>query len=115
MVDPELMRSIGRRVDVLRQRNADRDARMLQVRAVRVGNLTDSMFGDLFPREWPKPIVANVVDTAARDLAEMTAPLPTFSAASLNPGVRSQACSIASSLRAVDGWNTASSSAAIVT
>ena len=84
MVDPELMRSIGRRVDVLRQRNADRDGRMLQVRAVRVGNLTDSMFGDLFPREWPKPIVANVVDTAARDLAEMTAPLPTFSAASLN-------------------------------
>jgi hypothetical protein len=81
MVSLDGMRDITRRVDVLRARYADRDGRMMLVRAVRAGNLGETVFGDLFPREWSKPIVANFVDVAARDLAEMLAPLPTFSCA----------------------------------
>ena len=30
----------------------------------------------IFPNSWPKPIIANILDTTARDLAEVTARLP---------------------------------------
>jgi len=75
------MRDITRRVDVLRARYAPRDGRMMQVRAVRAGNFDTPEFAGLFPSEWPRPIVANFIDTVARDLAEVIAPLPTFSCA----------------------------------
>ena len=94
MVSLDGMRDITRRVDVLRARYGDRDQRMMLVRAVRAGNLGETVFGDLFPREWSKPIVANFVDVAARYLAEMLAPLPTFScagAAMLDDSKRSKA------------------------
>jgi hypothetical protein len=53
----------------------------MDVRACRQGNL-DQVFPDLVSENWPKPIVANFVDTVARDLAEITAPLPTFNCSS---------------------------------
>lgn len=67
------------RYDVLRRQYAQRDARMEQVQRVRAGN-AEMAFPGLFPRDWPKPIVANFLDTVARDLAEMIAPLPTITA-----------------------------------
>ncbi len=69
---------VARRVDVLKARYADRDRRHELVRAVRAGD-TDLAFPGMFPSQWPKPIVANFIDVVARDLAEISAPLPAFS------------------------------------
>jgi hypothetical protein len=38
----------------------------------------------MFPTDWPKPIIANFVDVAARDLAELVAPLPSINCAVAN-------------------------------
>lgn len=69
------------KVEQLRARNGARDARMMDVHAVRRGDLT-SVYPDLWPEAWPRPIVANFIDTAARDLAEVIAPLPAFNCSS---------------------------------
>ena len=56
----------------------DRDQRMNQVLQVRQGKMRD-VYPDLFPDgPFENPIVANMVDIAARDLAEVIAPLPSF-------------------------------------
>ena len=56
----------------------DRDQRMGQVLQVRQGKMRD-VYPDLFPDgPFENPIVANMVDIAARDLAEVIAPLPSF-------------------------------------
>lgn len=57
------------------------EQRWHDVRAARRGDL-DQIFPDLVSEEWPKPIVANFVDTVARDLSEIVAPLPSFSCTS---------------------------------
>lgn len=60
----------------------DRDQRMNQVLQVRQGKMRD-VYPDLFPDgPFENPIVANMVDIAARDLAEVIAPLPSFSCTS---------------------------------
>jgi len=60
----------------------DRDQRMSQVLLVRQGKMRD-VYPDLFPDgPFENPIVANMVDIAARDLAEVIAPLPSFSCTS---------------------------------
>lgn len=59
----------------------DTEQRWQDVRAARRGDL-DQVFPDLVSEEWPKPIVANFIDTVARDLAEIVAPLPTFNCSS---------------------------------
>jgi hypothetical protein len=38
----------------------------------------------MFSEDYPKPLVANFVDVAARDLAEVMAPLPSFNCAAVN-------------------------------
>jgi hypothetical protein len=70
---------IAARYTVLKRNYAQRDARMETVARVRAGN-AELAFPGLFPRDWPKPIVANFLDTVSRDLAEMIAPLPTITA-----------------------------------
>jgi len=61
---------------------ADRDQRMQDVLAVRQGRMND-VFPALFPEgPFDKGIVANAVDTIARDLAEVLSPLPSFNCAS---------------------------------
>jgi len=56
----------------------ERDTRMNQVLLVRQGRMRD-VYPDLFPDgPFENPIVANMVDIAARDLAEVIAPLPAF-------------------------------------
>ena len=61
---------------------AARDGRMQDVLAVRQGRMRD-VYPDLFPEgPFNKGIVANMVDVAARDLAETLSPLPSFNCAS---------------------------------
>lgn len=63
-------------------RAADRDSRMQNVLAVRQGRMRD-VFPDLFPEgPFDRGIVANMVDVAARDLAEVLAPLPAINCSS---------------------------------
>lgn len=66
---------VAAKVQRLKHRNMDRDRRMADVLAVRQGKMQDVFFGQ-FSDEYPKPLIANMVDIAARDLAEVTAPLP---------------------------------------
>jgi hypothetical protein len=64
--------------DRTRRMYDDRDTRMNQVLLVRQGKMRD-VYPDLFPDgPFENPIVANMVDIAARDLAEVIAPLPAF-------------------------------------
>jgi hypothetical protein len=77
------IQSISRRVENLKQRNAERDARMADILAVRKGKMTE-VFPDLFPEGMNSAMVANFVDVAARDLAEVLAPLPSFNCSTTN-------------------------------
>ena len=64
--------------DRLKSRYADRDQRNQNVLAVRQGRMRD-VYPELFPEgPFDRGIVANMVDVAARDLAEVLAPLPSF-------------------------------------
>lgn len=74
---------IDQKVTRLRQKYADRDARMQIVLAVRQGN-ADEVYPGMFPEAWPKPVVANFIDIVARDLSEVIAPLPSVNCAVTN-------------------------------
>jgi hypothetical protein len=67
----------------LRVQNNDRDQRMRDIKQVRAGQM-GMVFPELFPEDGPftRPIVANMVDVAARDLSEVIAPLPSFNCSS---------------------------------
>jgi hypothetical protein len=45
--------------------------------SIRQGNI-QQVFPELFSSDFPKPMVANFIDVAARDIAEVIAPLPAF-------------------------------------
>ena len=75
--------TIAKRVDNLKQRHAERDIRMEQIQAVRKGNMAD-VFPELFPEGMPHSMVANFIDVAARDLAEVLAPLPSFNCSTVS-------------------------------
>ena len=68
---------IAERVDTLKRRYAERDARMADVLAVRKGDLS-GVAPEFFPEGIDKPMIANFVEVAARDMAEVIAPLPSF-------------------------------------
>lgn len=74
---PLSISQIADRVYSLKQKYSDRDNRMANVLAVRTGDLT-SIASDFFPEGMTQPMVANFIDVAARDLAEVLAPLPSF-------------------------------------
>ncbi len=67
----------------LRVQNNTRDQRMRDIKQVRAGQM-GMVFPELFPEDGPftRPIVANMVDVAARDLSEVIAPLPSFNCSS---------------------------------
>ena len=67
----------------LKQRYRNRDSRWSDVLEVRKGNI-NNVFPGLFPAEYPKPMVANFIDVAARDIAEVIAPLPAINCSSSN-------------------------------
>jgi hypothetical protein len=54
---------------------AERQLKNQQVSQARRGDINAVMPG-AFPSNWPRPIVANVLDTTARDLAEVLARMP---------------------------------------
>lgn len=72
---PRALETIFQRVESLRQANADRDQRFNNVHDVRSGDVQNVIPGSM-PDAWPKPIVANLIDTAARDSAEVMGTMP---------------------------------------
>ena len=58
-----------------------RDVRMREIRLVRSGEV-ETLYPGMFSEDFPKPIVANVIDSCARDLAESIAPLPALKCSS---------------------------------
>lgn len=67
--------NIFSRVEALRRAAADRDQRHRDVHDVRSGDI-DTVIPGSMPDAWPKPIVANLIDTSARDLAEVMGTMP---------------------------------------
>ena len=75
------MRELVQAYEQIKARNAERDKRMRDVAMVRAGN-ADQVFRGLFPEgTWSKPIIANLIDVVARDVAEQAGVLPTITAA----------------------------------
>ena len=76
------LREIRAHYNRIKSQFAARDGRMQDVLAVRQGRMRD-VYPDLFPDgPFDKGIVANMVDVAARDLAETLAPMPSFNCTS---------------------------------
>ena len=63
------------KVESLRRASSDRDQRHRDVHDVRSGDI-DTVIPGSMPEAWPKPIVANLVDTSARDMAEVMGVMP---------------------------------------
>jgi hypothetical protein len=72
---------VAQKVETLRRATADRDQRHRDVHDVRSGDIESVMPGAM-PDAWPKPIVANMIDTAARDMAEVMGAMPSINCAS---------------------------------
>jgi len=68
---------LGTKVRKLRDHYHQRDARWADLLSIRQGNI-QQVFPGMFSDEFPKPMVANFIDIAARDVAEVIAPLPAF-------------------------------------
>jgi len=68
---------VTNKVLALTRKYGARDYRMADITAVRRGNM-ESVYPDMFPEGMSKPMIANFVDVAARDIAEVLAPLPSF-------------------------------------
>jgi hypothetical protein len=77
------MEQVAARVDSLRYRNAERDARNLDVLAVRRGKIAE-VYPDFFPDGVDANVVANFIDIVARDLSEVMAPLPAVNCSAAN-------------------------------
>lgn len=68
---------VARYVQQIRVRNYARDQRMSNVRAARSGDVTHIIPG-MLPDIWPRPIVANTIDLAARFSSERMGIMPTI-------------------------------------
>jgi hypothetical protein len=77
------MEQIAARVLALRYRNNERDARNLDVLAVRKGKIAE-VYPDFFPDGVDANVVANFIDIVARDLSEVMAPLPAVNCSAAN-------------------------------
>ncbi len=72
---------VAMKVESLRRASADRDQRQRDVHDVRSGDIQNVVPGAM-PDAWPKPIVANAIDTSARDMAEVMGVMPSINCAS---------------------------------
>ena len=77
------IRQIAARVESLKFRAAERDARAGDVLAVRQGKIA-SVYPDFFPEGVDVNVVANFIDIVARDLSEVMAPLPAVNCSAAN-------------------------------
>lgn len=66
----------------IRSRNAARDQAYRKIIAIRKGDYETVAPGLFNTSEFDRPLVANLIDTTARDIAEVMAPLPSFNCAS---------------------------------
>lgn len=69
------LENVFAKVESLRRASSDRDQRHRDVHDVRSGDI-DTVIPGSMPESWPRPIVANLVDTAARDMAEVMGVMP---------------------------------------
>ena len=74
---------VAGRVDSLLYRNHERDARNLDVLAVRKGKIAQ-VYPNFFPEGVDANVVANFIDIVARDLSEVMAPLPAVNCSAAN-------------------------------
>ena len=74
---------IAMKVGALKLKYSERDARMADVLEVRRGNMVN-VAPEFFPEGMSKPMIANFIDVAARDIAEVLAPLPSFNCQTTN-------------------------------
>jgi hypothetical protein len=72
---------IAARVDSLKYRASERDARAGDVLSVRQGKIAE-VYPDFFPEGVDANVVANFIDIVARDLSEVMAPLPAVNCSS---------------------------------
>ena len=77
------IREITAKVSRMQTRYAARDGRMRDVLSVRQGDIS-KVYPSMFSEEYPKPLIANLIDVSARDLAEAMAPLPSFNCSASN-------------------------------
>lgn len=71
------LEQITKKVEALRRASAERDQRHRNVHDVRSGSI-DTVVPGAMPDAWPKPIVANLIDTSARDTAEVMGTMPSI-------------------------------------
>lgn len=71
---------VAKRVEASRRFYQERDARHQNVYDVRTGKVDNLMPGTM-PDVWPRPIVANAIDVAARQLSENLAMMPALNCA----------------------------------
>jgi len=77
------MEQVAARYASLKSIHAERDARNLNVLAVRKGKIAD-VYPDFFPEGVDANVVANFIDIVARDLSEVMAPLPAVNCSAAN-------------------------------
>lgn len=73
--------AIGDRVQRMKRAAIERDGNMLTIQMIR-SNKPEILFPKLFSETWKKSIVANAIDTFAREFSEMIAPLPALNCSS---------------------------------
>ena len=77
------VKEVNAKVSRLQTVYAERDARMRDVLSIRQGDMS-RVYPSMFSEEYSKPLVANIIDVSARDLAEAMAPLPSFNCSATN-------------------------------
>lgn len=77
---PDAAMRVEKHLRAMQRRHRSRDQRWEEVCAIRRGEFEH--FSDTLSDAFPRPIVQNFIDTTARDLAEMLAPLPSFNCVS---------------------------------
>lgn len=77
------VKEVNAKVARLQTIYAQRDARMRDVLSIRQGDMS-KVYPAMFSEDYPKPLVANIIDVSARDLAEAMAPLPSFNCSATN-------------------------------
>jgi hypothetical protein len=77
------VKEVNAKVARLQTVYASRDQRMRDVLQVRQGDIS-KVYPAMFSEDYSKPLVANIIDVSARDLAEAMAPLPSFNCSAAN-------------------------------
>jgi hypothetical protein len=71
------LESVAKKVEALKDAARERDQRQRDVRDVRSGDI-DTVVPGSMPDPWPRPVVANMVDLAARDTSEVMGQMPSI-------------------------------------